>query len=104
MLIHSQAYFFISIGLVVVICCLIAALSQRQKRKLHWTRLALSTLVGIGLALLTTMEVDDNSVPGSAFILSPWLLPTVTLSLFVGKSQKLLTGMHGELTWAQLLF
>lgn len=81
----TYAYFFISIGLVVILSCLIAALSQRKKRRYQWVRLGLSTVVGVGLCLLAAMEASDGG-PGANFILSPWLLPTVALSLFIGES------------------
>ncbi|CAK4034602.1 Hypothetical predicted protein [Lecanosticta acicola] len=80
--VRPKAYFFISIGIVVILCCLIAALSQRRKRWYHWIRLGLSTLVGFGLCLLTAMEAEGQG-PGASFILSPWLLPTVTLCLLI---------------------
>lgn len=53
-------YFFVSIGAVVILCTLIAALSKKTKRPVHWIRLAASGFVGLSLALLAVIAVTSG--------------------------------------------
>ncbi|EME78636.1 uncharacterized protein MYCFIDRAFT_86942 [Pseudocercospora fijiensis CIRAD86] len=76
----TYGYFFISIGLVVILCCVIAGLSKRTKSRLQLARLIASSVIGCGLCLLATL---GNTSAGTDFAFSPWLLPTVTLALGV---------------------
>jgi low temperature requirement protein LtrA len=73
-------YFFTSIGLVIILCCVIAALSNRQKSKLQNLRLIGSGLIGLGLGLLS---IADSTVSGTRFAFSAFLLPTVALAMAI---------------------
>ncbi|KAF7186184.1 hypothetical protein HII31_12521 [Pseudocercospora fuligena] len=74
----TYGYFFISIGLVVILCCVIAGLSKRTKSRLQLARLIASSVIGCGLCLLSTA---GGTPAGMDFTFSPWLLPTVTMAL-----------------------
>ncbi|KXT13313.1 hypothetical protein AC579_7227 [Pseudocercospora musae] len=74
----TYGYFFISIGLVVILCCVIAGLSKRTKSRLQLARLIASSVIGCGLCLLSTV---GETPAGMDFAFSPWLLPTVTMAL-----------------------
>lgn len=76
----TYIYFFISLGMVIILCCVIAAISKRRKSKLHWARLLNSVVIGLGLCLLSTAHMTG---PGREFSFSPWLLPTATIALAV---------------------
>jgi len=54
-------YFFVAIGLVVVICTAIAALSKKEKRAVHYVRLAISGCIGLVLCFIALMAVDSAS-------------------------------------------
>ncbi|KXT17759.1 hypothetical protein AC579_3643 [Pseudocercospora musae] len=73
-------YFFTTVGLVVILCCLLAALSRREKTWMHWLRLVVSGLIGLALCLLSIMDLTDA---GGRFGFSPWVLPLVAICLFV---------------------
>lgn len=70
----TYVYFFTSIGTVVVLCMAITGMSNRAKTPLVWLKLALGTLVGVALSLLS---FADLTLDGVEFIYSTWLLPTV---------------------------
>ncbi|EME87538.1 uncharacterized protein MYCFIDRAFT_85718 [Pseudocercospora fijiensis CIRAD86] len=72
-------YFFTTVGLVVILCCLLAALSKREKTWMHWIRLVVSGLLGLALCLLSIMDLTDA---GGNFAFSPWVLPLVAICLF----------------------
>lgn len=76
----TYGYFFISIGLVVILCCVIAGVNTRAKSRVQWARLIASGGIGCGLCLLSAA---GGTRQGQAFAFSPWLLPTVTISLGV---------------------
>lgn len=84
----TYIYFFVSLGIVVLVCALLASLSQREKKFYHKIRIAASLLIGLIICLLATIPVTK----GHAFynyIMSPWLLPSVTLLLGISKSKVL---------------
>lgn len=66
-----------------MLCCVLAALSTRVKARHHWIRIGISFLLGAALSLLATIDLNTNSYANFAF--SAWLLPTVTIILFLGK-------------------
>ncbi|KAL9536305.1 hypothetical protein SMMN14_01512 [Sphaerulina musiva] len=70
----TYVYFFTSIGTVVVLCMAITGMSNRAKTPFVWLKLALGTLVGVALSLLS---FADLTLDGVEFIYSTWLLPTV---------------------------
>lgn len=76
-------YFFISTGLTVICCVLLAYMSTRDKSSDHVIRLTVSGLIGIGLCLVSILCTNHKAL--DKFTMSPWVLPTVTLSLFVGR-------------------
>ncbi|KAI5369909.1 Putative Low temperature requirement A [Septoria linicola] len=75
----TYVYFFTSVGLVVILCMAISGMSNRRKSRFEWIKLALGSLIGLALCLLS---VADLTMGGTAFVFSPWLLPTVTIGLF----------------------
>ncbi|KAK4624526.1 hypothetical protein CLAFUW4_06423 [Fulvia fulva] len=76
----GQIYFLVAIGLFLVICTLIAALSKREKRRFHWVRLGATAVIGVMLCLMSIMA---TTAYGTNFIISVWVLPTVMIVLFV---------------------
>lgn len=78
-----QVYFFTSIGLVVMICCVMATMSNRKKSQYHMARISLSGVIGLGLCLMATLDVNPRLRDN--FTSSPWLIPMVTMSLFIGE-------------------
>ncbi|KAM3416618.1 Uncharacterized protein BST61_g8209 [Cercospora zeina] len=75
----TYTYFFVSIGLVVILLALLAWLNRGRQAKSLWLRLTVTSLTGVTLALLATMILTDRVID---FVLGPWILPTVTLMLF----------------------
>ncbi|KAK5137359.1 hypothetical protein LTR08_008937 [Meristemomyces frigidus] len=53
-------YFFVSIGLVVLLCTLLAAISRKRKATMHWIRLVASGAVGLGLCLLAVITTTSD--------------------------------------------
>lgn len=80
----TYIYFFIALGLAVLICTLLAFLSQREKQLYHKLRIACSVMVGLTICLLAILGVLKNEAFFN-FVLSPWLVPSATLLLFFGK-------------------
>ncbi|KAF2486405.1 bacterial low temperature requirement A protein-domain-containing protein [Neohortaea acidophila] len=80
-------YFFVSVGLVIIFNSCIAAISERSKSKLHWVRSASSCFLGVSLCLIALIALSNSpSSPSYAFTnyaSSPYILPTVALTLFV---------------------
>ncbi|GIZ45783.1 hypothetical protein CKM354_000893600 [Cercospora kikuchii] len=72
-------YFFVSIGLAVMLLAALAWLNRGRQAKALWWRLTVTTLIGLTLTLLSTMVLTDRVID---FVLGPWILPTVTLMLF----------------------
>lgn len=66
--------------MVVVLCMAITGMSNRSKTKFEWIKLAMGTLIGLGLCLLS---IADLTIGGANYIYSPWLLPTVVICLCV---------------------
>ncbi|KAK4547471.1 hypothetical protein LTR36_001127 [Oleoguttula mirabilis] len=58
-------YFFVSIGLVIMLCTVLAALSKKQKTAVHWIRLAASGFVGLALCLLAVIAVTSTASSSS---------------------------------------
>lgn len=79
----TYTYFFVSIGLAVVLLAALAWLNRGSQVRLLWPRLLCTTLVGCALALLSTMVLNEDRVVN--FVLGPWILPTVALCLFGSK-------------------
>ena len=79
----TYTYFFICIGLTVFLLAVLAALNRGRQTRLMWGRLLATAVIGIGLSLLSLIVLTREVV--SRYILSPWLLPTVCLSLFGSK-------------------
>lgn len=75
-------YFYVTTGCFLVLCTVLAWLNRGRKTKVFLFRLVFTAAVGVGIALLATMDAT-GAVGG--FVLSAWLLPTVTLCLFVGE-------------------
>ncbi|KXS97557.1 hypothetical protein AC578_9778 [Pseudocercospora eumusae] len=84
-------YTFVSVGLVIICCTLMAMLSKHKKNVLNWLRLALSLAIGIFLCMFVMLALgvpkdpnDVNTKLGNRynqFIQSPWILPIIALSL-----------------------
>ncbi|KXT12291.1 hypothetical protein AC579_5651 [Pseudocercospora musae] len=77
----TYIYFFIALGLAVLICTLLAFLSQREKQLYHKLQIACSVMVGLTICLLAILGVLENEVFFD-FVLGPWLIPSATLLLF----------------------
>ncbi|KAF2167609.1 hypothetical protein M409DRAFT_54194 [Zasmidium cellare ATCC 36951] len=73
-------YFYVTMGSFLVLCTVLAWLNRGRKTKLFMFRLVFTAVVGLGIALLATMDAT-GTVGG--FVLSAWLLPTITICLFV---------------------
>jgi hypothetical protein len=57
-------YLFVAMGLVVIFCTVLAALSKKEKTAVHWIRLGASGLVGVALCLLAVMATNSSSYSG----------------------------------------
>ena len=82
---------FVTMGLAVLTCTLLASLSHRKQEWYHWIRLCSGGVVGVTLCLLAVMAVGENKTYEN-FVSSPWLLPTVCFLLGVGELKPLETG------------
>ncbi|KAK4500927.1 hypothetical protein PRZ48_009119 [Zasmidium cellare] len=94
-------YFYVTVGCFLVLCTVLAWLNRGRKTKLFMFRLVFTALVGVGIALLATM--DATGTVGD-FVLSAWLLPTITICLFLGEFMTFLLNVDAELTPEQSLF
>lgn len=75
-------YFYVTTGCFLMLCTMLAWLNRGRKTKVFVVRLVVTAVVGVGIALLATM--DASGVVGG-FVLSAWLLPAVTICLFGGE-------------------
>ena len=58
-------YLFVAIGLVVLFCTLLAALSKKEKTIVHWIRLVASGAIGLGLCLVAAIAVASTETSNS---------------------------------------
>ncbi len=72
-------YFFISAGCTMALLSLMHYFGTTHKTRHEIISIGGRFAVGTGLALLATMTVAADMRPFSAFFLSAWILPTVTL-------------------------
>lgn len=86
----TYLYFFIAAGSVVVFCALLGALSTKQKTPYDRIRLGVTFWIGVGLMMVTAIYIDTAAL--RAYLTSLWMLPTVTLALWISKSTS--TGKH----------
>lgn len=80
-------YFMLSTGIMLILFALLASLSTRDKSIYHYIRIGASAAIGTGICLLTTLLTNQSDL--YYYVISPWVLPTVTLSLFISKYQVL---------------
>ncbi|KAF7186245.1 hypothetical protein HII31_12320 [Pseudocercospora fuligena] len=78
----TYIYFFISLGVVVLVCTALAFLSQREKQMYHKARILCSMLVGIGLCCMISMAFGHTKA-FQKYTGSPMLIPSVAILLFV---------------------
>ncbi|USW52733.1 Putative Low temperature requirement A [Septoria linicola] len=94
----TYQYFFVSIGLAIILLAALAWLNRGSQVRLLWPRLLYTTIIGSALALLATMVLNVDHVVN--FVLGPWILPTVALCLFgivIANSVKL----PGRSSWSE---
>jgi hypothetical protein len=80
-------YFFATAGITLFLMGCLNVLSTSHYSLVKIIRLSSFFIVGTGLALLTTISLNDNL--SAKFGYGPWPLPTVTLSLLA-----VLVAMH----------
>ncbi|KAI9663931.1 MAG: hypothetical protein M1821_007422 [Bathelium mastoideum] len=74
-------YTFIAAGVALLIIGVLGLLSHKPKRLGGWLRAAVTIAVGIALALLSIMLITGDEL--SAYLPSPWVLPTLALAFFI---------------------
>ena len=62
----------------VIILGVLYWFGKSHKSRAEWASIFVRVIIGLGLALLSTMY-DANSDPFFNFVQSPWVLPTVAL-------------------------
>jgi hypothetical protein len=72
-------YFFSAAGCTLVLLSVMYYFGKTHKTRHEIISILARFIVGVGLALLTTMGVSPDEKVFSAFFLSAWILPTVTL-------------------------
>ena len=59
-------YFFVSVGLVVILYGIIAWIGKADKTPLHWTRLIINLVIGVSIVLISAVASsshnDDDSL------------------------------------------
>lgn len=70
--------FYIAAGLFLVLLAALYWMGKRKKDWEEWAALALRVLAGVGL-LLNILADHVRSASSKSFLLSPWLIPVVTL-------------------------
>jgi Bacterial low temperature requirement A protein (LtrA) len=86
-------YFFISAGLALIILGTLFIVGKKRLIMIEWLSIGARIFVGSVLCLLATMyatlyKVNDNAFAN--YLWSPWLVPTVMLSLMLGKLEAFL--------------
>lgn len=76
----TYIYFTLSLGLFVLLTCVLATLNRGSKSAVFWVRLLVTGILGLGLALLSVIAADDAVL--REFVESAWVLPTGTIVLF----------------------
>ena len=79
-------YFFIAAGLTLLFLALLFSLGRRNKVRGDYLSIILRVVVGLGLCLLTLMDVPSDKLSGNigVFMASAWMLPTVAISYAFG--------------------
>ena len=82
-------YFFSAAGLCLIFLAVLFWLGKRRKLRGEVLSIGVRIAIGIGLSLLSLMDLpslsaDDNSAI-STYLYTPWLLPTVVICYGVGK-------------------
>jgi len=75
-------YFFLSAGATLILLGVLACISTTQRNFIGYLRYATNFLVGLALSFLSFMSLTNAE---SSYGSSPWVLPTVCLSLGLGK-------------------
>ncbi|EME87753.1 uncharacterized protein MYCFIDRAFT_75593 [Pseudocercospora fijiensis CIRAD86] len=78
----TYIYFFLSLGIVVLVCTALAFLSQREKQVYHKARLSCSMLVGVGLCCMISMAFGHAGA-FRKYTGSPMLIPSVAILLLL---------------------
>jgi hypothetical protein len=78
-------YFFIAAGGTLILLSVMYYFGKTHKNRGELASIAFRFIVGLGLALLATMQATPDSNALYAFIQSPWILPTVMLSYGLGE-------------------
>lgn len=90
----TYIYLFVSMGFVLLVLTVVEALGRKRQPRTHQYGFILSGALGLGLCLLATMIVTEKYVmrcatkiktltyiSGVVFLSSPWVLPTIMLTL-----------------------
>jgi low temperature requirement protein LtrA len=78
-------YFFAAAGLALVFMAILFFLGKRYKVRGDYVSIAVRVLVGVGLGLLTLMDLTSSAENAYAnYAGGPWLLPTVVLAYGFG--------------------
>jgi hypothetical protein len=75
--------FYIAAGFFLVVLAALYWMGRRKKSREEWVALALRVVAGIGVILVILVDYLPRS-NSHKFLLSPWIIPVVTLSYFLG--------------------
>lgn len=82
-------YFFVCAGLCLIFLAILFWTGKRRKLRGEVLAIGLRMLVGVGLSLLTLMDLpslqDNLTSPINTYLYSPWMLPTVVICYGMGE-------------------
>lgn len=83
-------YFFIAAGFTIIILTFLLRLGRREKYRSEMFAMVVRFLIGIGLALISLMNLPSLSYSSSGgaigvYLFSPWMLPTVLICYMLGE-------------------
>ena len=74
-------YFFVAAGITLIMLSILITIAKKNKCAGDWAAIALRAVVGVGLALVAA--VKGNLTFQEHYMYTPWMVPTVLLSLIV---------------------
>jgi hypothetical protein len=77
---NSSINFFVAARLTSVLLSAMYYFRKRHKSRRELVSILFRFIVGSALALLVLMHVVHGGTAATNFVLSPWILPTVTLA------------------------
>jgi hypothetical protein len=78
-------YFFIAAGSTLILLSVMYYFGKTHKNRGELASIVFRFVIGVGLTLITTMWAAPGQTVLWNFIVSPWILPTVTLSYGLGE-------------------